>query len=136
MALVRGSAHPSAFVMVTAVSPSNCEHSIYAAEEQRRLMSGLSLFNNAARSYDTVAPLLYGMIIKVIPCETCADSIFQKVFHSTFACSETDTPSTAELVRRAFTMIVETTSGNDREDVISRISEIGSTIGADRFARA
>jgi len=122
--------------MVTAVSPSNCEHSIYAAEEQRRLMSGLSLFNNAARSYDTVAPLLYGMIIKVIPCETCADSIFQKVFHSTFACSETDTPSTAELVRRAFTMIVETTSGNDREDVISRISEIGSTIGADRFARA
>ena len=92
MALVRGSAHPSAFVMATAVSPSNCEHTIYAAEEERWLMSGLSLSTDAARSYDTIAPLLYGMIIKVVPCATCADSIFQKVFHSAFARSETDTP--------------------------------------------
>lgn len=136
MALVRGGTHPSVVLMATDVSLSNCEHSIQAVEEEGRFISGLSSSATASRSYDRVAPLLYGMIIKVVPCAMCADHIFKKVFHSAFASSVTNTLSTADLVRRAFAMIVEIASRKDKDEVISRIAEVGSSLRADRLARA
>lgn len=113
---------------------TTCDHSITSAVPIPIAGPGVLHATAATHSYDGLAPLLYGMIIKVVPCRTCADRIFNQIVLVAYGSLVPSIPKLSDLIRHAYSMILDSTSGRDREQVICRMDELGATMHTDRQA--